>query len=264
MRFSTLPAAIALAAFSASVPASALDRHDIQGIWRHPDTGSLIQIYSCGGGICAKVVSTVDPNLKDVKNPDPALRDRPVAGLVIWQHPKESGDLQWIGSAYNAADGGTYYGTMLLTGPATLAVSSCNLSVMLCADEVWTKSDPQAAKAILAPVSQPKTAPAAPTPAAPVQAVAAPAAPVRAAPAPAAPVQAVAAAPAAPVRAASAPAAPVQAGPKPAAVKPRQSATKVADKPKAPPAVVEEKPKEVPERPRDPNGYEDLPHIHVR
>ena len=147
MRLSTLPAAVALAAFSASVPASALDRHDIQGIWRHPDTGSLIQIYSCGGGICAKVVSTVDPNLKDVKNPDPALRDRPVAGLVVWQHPKESGDLQWIGSAYNAADGGTYYGTMLLTSPATLAVSSCNLSVMLCADEIWTKSDPQTAKA---------------------------------------------------------------------------------------------------------------------
>ena len=257
MRLSTLPAVIALAAFSASVPAFALDRHDIQGIWRHPDTGSLIQIYSCGGGICAKVASTVDPNLKDVKNPDPALRDRPVAGLVLWQRPKESGDLQWIGSAYNTADGGTYYGTMHLTSPATLAVSSCNLSVMLCADQIWTKSDPQTAKANPAPVSQPKTAPAAP-----VQAAAAPpAGPVRAA---AAPVQAVAAAPAAPVRAAAAPAAPVQAAPKPAAVKPRQSAAKVADKPKAPPAVVEEKPKEVPERPRDPNGYEDLPHIHVR
>ena len=255
MRLSTLPAVIALAAFSASVPAFALDRHDIQGIWRHPDTGSLIQIYSCGGGICAKVVSTADPNLKDVKNPDPALRDRPVAGLVLWQRPKESGDLQWIGSAYNTADGGTYYGTMHLTSPATLAVSSCNLSVMLCADQVWTKSDPQAAKATLAPVSQPKTAPAAPTPAAPVQAVAAPpAAPVRAAAAPAAPVQAVVAAPAAPVHAA----------PKPAAVKPRQSATKVVNRPKAPPAVVEEKPKEVPERSRDPNGYEDLPHIHIR
>jgi uncharacterized protein (DUF2147 family) len=243
MRLSTLPAAIALAAFSASVPASALDRHDIQGIWRHPDTGSLIQIYSCGGGICAKVVSTVDPNLKDVKNPDPALRDRPVAGLVIWQHPKESGDLQWIGSAYNTADGGTYYGTMLLTSPATLAVSSCNLSVMLCADQVWTKSDPQSAKAILAPVSQPKAAPAAPTPAAPVQA---------------------AATPAAPVPAATAPAAPVRAAPKPAAVKPRQPAKKAAEKPKAPLAVVEEKPREVTERPRDPNGYEDLPHIHIR
>ena len=229
MRLSTLPAAIALAAFSASVPAFALDRHDIQGIWRHPDTGSLIQIYSCGGGICAKVVSTADPNLKDVKNPDPALRDRPVAGLVLWQRPRESGDLQWIGSAYNTADGGTYYGTMHLTSTATLAVSSCNLSVMLCADQIWTKTDPQTAKANLAPVSQPKTA----GPAAPVQAVAAPAAPVHAAP-------------------------------KPAAVKPRQSAAKVVNKPKAPPAVVEEKPKEVPERPRDPNGYEDLPHIHVR
>jgi uncharacterized protein (DUF2147 family) len=244
MRLSTLPAVIALAAFSASIPAFALDRHDIQGIWRHPDTGSLIQIYSCGGGICAKVVSTVDPNLKDVKNPDPALRDRPVAGLVLWQRPKESGDLQWIGSAYNAADGGTYYGTLHLTSPATLAVSSCNLSAMLCADQIWTKTDPQTAKATLAPVSHPKTAPVAPAPAAPVQAVAA--------------------APAAPVRAAAAPAAPVHAARKHPAAKPRLSAAKVADKPKAPPAMAEEKHIEVPERARDPNGYEDLPHIHVR
>ena len=88
MRLSALPVAIALAAFSASVPASALDRRDIQGIWRHPDTGSLIQIYSCGGGICAKVVSTADRNLKDVKNPSPALRDRLVAGVVLWERPK--------------------------------------------------------------------------------------------------------------------------------------------------------------------------------
>ena len=253
MRLSTLPAAIALAAFSASVPASALDRHDIQGIWRQPDTGSLIQVYPCGGGICAKVVSTSDPNLKDVKNPDASLRDRPVAGLVLWQHPKESGDLQWIGSAYNTADGGTYYGTMLLTSPTTLAVSGCNLSAMLCADRVWTKAGPQTGTANLTAVSHPKTAPAAPTPVAAVQAVAAPAAPVQAP-----------AVPAAPVQAAAALAAPVQATPKPAAVKPKQSPVKVVEKPKTPPAVAEEKPKEVPERSRDPNGYEDLPHIHIR
>ena len=199
MRLSALPAAIVLTAFSASAPASALDRRDIQGIWRHPDTGSLIQIYSCGGGVCAKVASTADPNLKDVKNPDPALRDRLVAGVVLWQRPKESGELQWIGSTYNAADGGTYYGTMHLTSPTTLAMSGCNLSVMICADQIWTKVDPQNAKAPLTTASQPKTAPAAATPAAPVQAVAAPAAPVRAAAVPAAPVQA-AAVPAAPVQ----------------------------------------------------------------
>jgi hypothetical protein len=38
----------------------------------------------------------------------------------------------------------------------------------------------------------------------------------------------------------------------------------VVEKSKAPSAVAEEKPKEAPERSRDPNGYEDLPHIHIR
>ena len=288
MRLIALPGAIALAAFQASVPASALDRHDIQGIWRQPDNGSLIQVYSCDGGICAKVVSTPDPELKDVKNPDPSLRGRPVAGLVLWKHPKESGDLQWIGSSYNTADGGTYYGTMHLTGPATLAVSVCNLSLMTCADQTWTKAAPQTATANIPAISKSKPVPEAPALAAPVPTAAAPAASARAAPPPAAPVPTVAApvasaraapppvapvptvaAPVASARAAPPPAAPVQTAAMPAASaravpKPKQAPVKVVEKPKTPPLVAEEKPKEVPERPRDPNGYEELPHIHVR
>jgi uncharacterized protein (DUF2147 family) len=324
MRLSMLPGAIMLAAFPAFAPASALDRQDIQGMWRQPGNGPLVQVYSCqGGGICAKVASTADPDLKDVKNPEPSLRSRPVAGLVIWQHPKESGDLQWIGSSYNIADGGTYYGTMHLTSSTTLDLSVCDLNAMRCDDQTWTKAGPQGAtpnvssvviKSPGAPTAPAASAPAAPVqavaaravaapapvaPAAPVQAIAAravaapapvaPAAPVQAvaprsvaAPAPAtsaAPVQAVAAravvapapvAPAAPAPTAAthtaavqAAAAPLQGAPKPAAAKPKAPAVKVAETPKVSAAPVVEKPKEVPERPRDPNGYEELPHIHL-
>jgi uncharacterized protein (DUF2147 family) len=235
MRFSALPAIIALASFHTPGAASALERRDIEGFWQHPDSGSLIQIYSCDGGICARVVSTPEPNLKDVKNPDPSLRGRPVAGLVLWRHPKESGDFQWIGTSYNIADGGTYYGTMHLTGPSTLALSVCNLSVIHCADQTWTKAAPQAVPANFSPSSQSGAVHTA----APVTPAAAP---VRMA----APVQA------------AAPAAAVRAGPKPAAVMPKLPPAR------APQGMTEEKPKEAPEKPRDPNGYEDLPHIHVR
>jgi uncharacterized protein (DUF2147 family) len=256
MRLSALPAAIVVTAVIGAFPASALDRHSVHGIWRHPDTGSFIQIYACEGGICAKVASTADPNLKDIHNPDPALRSRPVAGVVLWRHPKESGDLQWIGSAYNTIDGGTYYGTMHLTSATTLAVSACNLSAMVCADQTWTRADPETAKAVLTQVSQPQTAPAAPTvviekPKQP---------PVMVAEKPKDPPSIAEAMPKQPpVAAAETP----KVSPAIAHQKPKRPPVKIVEKPKAPPAIVVETPKEVPEKPRDPNGYEDLPHIHI-
>ena len=131
MRLSTL-AVIGAAAYLSAVPALALGLQDVYGVWRHPDNGSLIQVYRCGGGICAKVVSVLDPNRTDVKNPDPALRGRPIVGIEIWRHAKETAPLQWSGSAYNPLDGATLYGTLHLTSETTLVVASCNLNVMPC------------------------------------------------------------------------------------------------------------------------------------
>ena len=142
MRLSTLPV-IGVTAFLGGVPASALSPQDVYGVWRHPDNGSLIQIYPCDGAICAKVVSVLDPNRKDTNNPDPALRDRPIVGIVLWRHAKETGRLQWSGSAYNPLDGAIHYGTLHLTGDATLVVASCNLNVMPCFERTWTKIPPK-------------------------------------------------------------------------------------------------------------------------
>ena len=155
MRLSTL-AVIGAAAYLSAVPALALGLQDVYGVWRHPDNGSLIQIYRCGGGICAKVVSVLDPNRTDVKNPDPALRGRPVVGIEIWRHAKETAPLQWSGSAYNPLDGATLYGTLHLTSETTLVVASCNLNVMPCFERTWTKVPSETAKTVSKLVSQPQ------------------------------------------------------------------------------------------------------------
>ncbi len=112
---------------------------DIYGVWRQPDSGALIQIYPCDGSVCAKVVSAPDPTAKDVKNPNPALRDRPILGIETWRHAKETAPLQWSGSAYNPLDGATVYGTLHLTGDTALEVASCNLEIMPCSERTWTK-----------------------------------------------------------------------------------------------------------------------------
>jgi uncharacterized protein (DUF2147 family) len=209
MRLSTLPV-IGVTAFLSTTPASALNPQDVYGVWRHPDNGSLIQIYPCDGALCAKVVSVADPSRKDANNPDPALRDRPIVGIVLWRHAKETARLQWSGSGYNPLDGATYYGTLHLTGDTTLVVASCNLNVMPCFERTWTKIPPETAKTASTLVFQPQ------------------------------------------------PSQPKQAP----AVK-----TQIVAKPKLPSANKAKKKKEPVKarvsRPSDPNGYNDLPHIHI-
>ncbi len=214
MRLSTLPV-IGVTAFLGAVPASALSPQDVYGVWRHPDNGSLIQIYPCDGAICAKVMSVADPNRKDVNNPDPALRDRPIVGIVIWRHAKETARLQWSGSAYNPLDGATHYGTLHLTGDTALVVASCNLNVMPCFERTWTKVSPETAKAISTLVSQPQVDP-------------------------------------------------------PKVAQPKEAPTvetRIVAKPKLPSAHKAKKAKERAKnranRPSDPHGYNDLPHIHI-
>jgi uncharacterized protein (DUF2147 family) len=235
MRLSTLLAAIGMAALLGALPACAQDKNDVQGIWRHPDNGSLIQIYSCDDAICAKIVSVTDQTRTDIKNPDPALRKRPIVGIVIWRHAKETANLQWSGSSYNPLDGAIYYGTLHLTSPTTLVVAGCNLSVTPCFERTWKKVAPETAKAVLTTVSRSrKERPAA---------------------------KAVAEKPKAPAKAKAKPKA------KAVAIKHKRPVKPQAQKPKVSAATVAEPPKPLAgtraERPRDPDGYNDLPHIHI-
>jgi uncharacterized protein (DUF2147 family) len=179
MRLSTLSIA-GMAALAGAFPAKALGPHDVYGVWRQPDSGTLIQIFPCGGAVCAKIVWTSDANRLDARNPDPALRGRSLVGVELWRHAKETAPLQWSGSAYNPADGATVYGTLHLTGEGALLVASCNLNVMPCSERTWAKITPETAKAIANQAFQPeppRQQASQPAPAPQVTAVAARAAP---------------------------------------------------------------------------------------
>jgi uncharacterized protein (DUF2147 family) len=131
--------AVAAMPFVGAAPAYAVSDDDIIGVWRHPDNGSNIQIYACGASACAKVVSVAEPGRKDTHNPDPKLRDRPVAGVVIMNGGKKVGPLKWQGRLYNTLDGGTYSGTLDLVSEKQLKLSGCVLGGLICDSRVWTK-----------------------------------------------------------------------------------------------------------------------------
>ena len=80
-----------------------------------------------------------NPDMRDVHNPDPGLRGRPVHGLVMMTGFK-GGPTHWDdGELYNPNDGHTYHGTITMVDGHTLKLAGCIFGP-LCRTQVWTRS----------------------------------------------------------------------------------------------------------------------------
>lgn len=131
-------AALVTAAVMLPGVSSAQTAEDAFGVWRHPENGSHVEMYKCGGGLCAKIVKVVDAQKTDDKNPDAARRSRPVVGLVIMSGAKKTAANSWAGSIYNRADGGTYSGTITVKSKDALDLAGCT-AIILCKTLTWTR-----------------------------------------------------------------------------------------------------------------------------
>jgi uncharacterized protein (DUF2147 family) len=113
-----------------------------EGLWRTPVHHGVVEIYDCGDKLCARIVTSDilqrDPDEKDVKNRDLALRDRPLKGLtVMWDF--KGGPTDWKGgTAYNPQDGGTYHGSLKLVDAEKLSMTGC-IVFPLCQSQTWTR-----------------------------------------------------------------------------------------------------------------------------
>ncbi|MGH1571689.1 DUF2147 domain-containing protein [Methylobacterium sp. P31] len=126
-----------LVVLAASALGGAARAADPAGLWITETGSSRIRIAPCGGGFCGTIVSAPGKGL-DAKNPDPALRSRSVVGVQILDARQPDGS-SYSGSLYNPNDGKTYSGSMRLTGPNTLEVSGCVMSVF-CKRQTWTRA----------------------------------------------------------------------------------------------------------------------------
>jgi len=109
------------------------------GVWRHPDNGSLVRMYECGSGLCAKIIKVRESGRKDVHNPDPDKRSRPVEGIVIMNGAQKTGGDTWEGQLYNTQNGKTYSGVITVQGPKTLELEGCVLGGLLCQGVTWSR-----------------------------------------------------------------------------------------------------------------------------
>jgi len=86
------------------------------GHWYAEGGAAQVEITECDGGLCGRVSflrSPFDENgceLRDVNNPDPQQRSRPVLGLEILNAGQRSASdtSEWSGSIYDPASGHTY------------------------------------------------------------------------------------------------------------------------------------------------------------
>ncbi len=115
------------------------------GIWMTQAGDAKVQVAPCGAALCGKVIwlkQPIDPATKrpqaDDKNPNPALRDRPIIGIQLFIDMKPSGPNVWSGRIYNADDGQSYASTVTQTDAARLEVRGCVGA--LCGTEVWTRT----------------------------------------------------------------------------------------------------------------------------
>jgi len=77
---------------------------------------------------------------KDVKNPDPKLRDRKLKGIVImWNLKFEDGEYV-DGYCYNPRDGNTYRVKMKITGPESLRLRGYLLVPLLGQSQDWARA----------------------------------------------------------------------------------------------------------------------------
>jgi len=144
-RFGTIVAILAISAALLGAPAAHAQTGDPAGVWMTQAGDARVRISKCGGGLCGAIIGLRDPvnpatgkPQVDDKNPNPALRNRPMIGLPLFSGMQPSGPNRWSGQIYNADDGSTYVSHVSLAGPDTLKVEGCMGA--LCGGENWTRA----------------------------------------------------------------------------------------------------------------------------
>ncbi|HVS75461.1 MAG TPA: DUF2147 domain-containing protein [Steroidobacteraceae bacterium] len=106
-----LVATLATAAAYAQAPA-------VTGYWREPG-GSVIRVAPCDRRLCVEIVQLAAGNhpTRDIHNPDPKLRSRPLCGLRIGEGFVQADPRQARGGhLYDPKSGRTYSGRMTADG----------------------------------------------------------------------------------------------------------------------------------------------------
>jgi uncharacterized protein (DUF2147 family) len=143
----TAPLALAAVA-TLALPASALAADPVEGQWLTQGGSARVRVAPCANDkakMCGTIVWLRAPNgpdgrpQTDVNNPDPALRDRPVVGLMLIRDFKPAGPGKWAGGKiYDPESGRTYASKIAVNGDGTLKVEGC--IAVVCQAQTWRRA----------------------------------------------------------------------------------------------------------------------------
>ena len=114
------------------------------GLWEAGE--SHIEIYECGELLCGRIAALDEPldaegkPKIDDKNPDPALKGRPILGMDLIAGFSRKSDERWVGGTiYDPRDGETYKCRMTLQDDGTLEVRGYVGLSLFGKTVVWTR-----------------------------------------------------------------------------------------------------------------------------
>lgn len=132
----------------------------IEGIWQTQEL-SEVTIALCPAGFCGTLSKIVVPregltdeeyaaaqamaveSFTDVRNPDPALRSRPMLGLQILTLLPSSKPNVYDGEIYNPQDGNIYSGYVEMLAPDQMRLNGCVLYNLICQGQDWVRVIPE-------------------------------------------------------------------------------------------------------------------------
>ncbi len=132
----------------------------IEGIWQTQEL-SEVTIALCPHGFCGTLSKIVVPregltdeeyaaaqampveSFTDMRNPDPALRSRPMLGLQILTLLTSTKPNIYDGEIYNPQDGNIYSGYVEMLGPDLIKLNGCVLYNLICQGQDWVRVIPE-------------------------------------------------------------------------------------------------------------------------
>ncbi|MCC5944714.1 MAG: DUF2147 domain-containing protein [Bernardetiaceae bacterium] len=112
----------------------------ILGQWINADKNAKFEIYKDGKQYFGKIIWGTGGDTKDVKNPNPKLRNRNLVGLTILENFVFEGKNTWSGgSIYDPKDGKTYCCKITLISNQKLEVRGFLGISLFGRTEVWKK-----------------------------------------------------------------------------------------------------------------------------
>lgn len=110
---------------------------DPTGTWLTKDKAE-ISIKKCGQSYCGIVSKPAKPGLRDIHNPDPKLKGRPILGMSLLKVHRDGKPDMFPGELYNPLDGKMYDGSVQLRNNSELRVRGCVLKIF-CLHEDWVR-----------------------------------------------------------------------------------------------------------------------------